>query len=171
MTAIVSNLVSYSKHIDNHTVDRVDLNRYMGVWYEIVRFDSSFEYDMDHVTATYSFLPGGRVQVVNQGYRNGKLKIARGHAKIADKQTNSKLKVSFALWFYADYFILELDQLNYNYVMVGSSSNKYLWILSRTPCMSNRDLNFLLRSAKTRGYDVNALVFCDQRQSTARHNK
>lgn len=147
------------------TVKNVDINRYLGKWYEIARFPHSFEKDLVGVTATYTLRKDGKIDVLNQGFRNtldGPLSQARGKAKIPDPDTPGRLKVSFFLFFYADYFILELDEENYQYVLVGSSSDKYLWILSRTPVMPPEIYQMLVSKAGDRGYDTGKLITVKQ---------
>lgn len=145
--------------IDTSTVKELDLNRYLGTWYEIARFPHSFEKNLVGVTATYSMRDDGKIKVVNQGYKNtldGELSVAEGKAKIPDKSEPGKLKVSFFWIFYGDYFVLELDE-NYQYVMIGSSSPKYFWILSRTPQLSPEIYEMLLDKALKRGYNLKKL--------------
>lgn len=84
---------------------------------------------MNRVTATYTLLDNGRIEVLNAGYKDGKYKEIKGKAKQPDAADPGKLKVSFFLWFYADYYVLDIDP-DYRYVLVGSSSDKYLWIMS-----------------------------------------
>lgn len=147
--------------IDNSTVQGVDLDRYLGKWYEIARFNHSFEKGLTGVTATYSMRPDGKIKVVNAGYKNsldGRYKVAEGKAKIPDPSDLSKLKVSFFLNFYGDYFIMELDQVNYQYVMIGSSSPNFLWILSRTPVLPDDIYAMLIEKARKRGYDTDKLI-------------
>jgi lipocalin len=103
----------------------------MGKWYEIARFENRFERNLTRVTAEYTLLSGNKIRVVNSGYLNGELNVSEGKAYVPDPDTPGKLKVAFFLWFYSDYYILELDEVNYNYVLIGSSKNNYLWILSR----------------------------------------
>ncbi|MFW5757035.1 MAG: lipocalin family protein, partial [Tangfeifania sp.] len=119
--------------MDFSTVQELDLKRYMGKWYEIARFDHRFERNLVGVTATYSLRDDGKIKVVNAGYKNnldGKYKETVGKAKQPNPEEPGKLKVSFFLFFYADYYILELDA-EYQWALIGSSSDKYLWILSR----------------------------------------
>lgn len=152
--------------INNSTVKTLDLNRYLGTWYEIARFPHSFEKDLVGVTATYSLKPNGKIRVVNQGYEktlDGTLKMAEGKAKIPDKKEPGKFKVSFFWFFYADYFVMELDQTNYEWVMIGSSSPKYFWILSRTPRMDSATYQMLLKKAEGRGYDLRKLIKVQQK--------
>lgn len=153
--------------INNSTVKQLDLNRYLGTWYEIARFPHTFEKDLVGVTATYSLKPNGKIKVVNQGYLktlDGKLKVAEGKAKIPDKSEPGKFKVSFFLFFYADYYVMELDHINYNWVMIGSSSPRYLWILSRTPRMKPETYQMLLSKARNRGYDLSKLIEVKQKE-------
>ena len=145
--------------IDQTTVKELDLNRYLGTWYEIARFPHSFEKGLVGVTANYSLRTDGKIRVINKGYENslnGKLSVAEGKAKIPDKADPGKLKVSFFWIFYADYYVLELDA-EYKYVMIGSSSPKYFWILSRTPQMDESTYNMLLDKARQRGYNLDSL--------------
>ncbi len=156
-----------SDMINSSTVKKLDLNRYLGTWYEIARFPHSFENDLVGVTATYSLKPNGKIRVVNQGRLktlDGKLKVAEGKAKIPDPSEPGKFKVSFFLFFYADYYVMELDQVNYNWVMIGSSSPRYLWILSRTPQMKPEIYQMLLAKARSRGYDLSKLILVKQKE-------
>ncbi len=158
---------SSTQHIDKmDIVQDVDLKRYAGTWYEIARFPHRFEKDLVGVTATYNLLDNGRIEVINQGYKyrlDGELKKAVGKAKVPDPALAGHLKVSFFWFFYADYFILELDQENYQYVLIGSSSDKYLWILSRTPEMDEAIYDMLVSRAKELNYDISKLELVPQR--------
>ena len=148
-----------SQMLDKTTVKELDLNRYLGTWYEIARFPHSFEKNLVGVTATYSLRDDGKIKVLNQGYKNtldGELSVAEGKAKIPNKLEPAKLKVSFFWIFYGDYNVLELDE-NYQYVMIGSSTDKYFWILSRTPQMDPATYEMLLEKARKRGYNLERL--------------
>jgi len=151
--------------IDKTVVNELDLERYLGQWYEIARFNHFFERGLVGVTATYSHREDGMIKVVNSGYKgtlNGEKSEAIGKAKIPDANVPSKLKVSFFWIFYADYFVLELDK-NYQWAVIGSSSENYLWILSRTPQMEKSLYNELLKKIAKRGYDVNKLIAVEQK--------
>ena len=156
-----SNCQTKTKMIDTKTVDKVELARFLGTWYEIARFQHSFEKGLVGVTATYSMRKDGKIKVINKGYKNslnGKLSIAEGKAKIPDANEPGKLKVSFFWIFYADYFILELDSLDYQWALIGSSSDKYLWILSKTAQMDDKTYQMIVDMAKKRGYNTPNLI-------------
>ena len=148
--------------VNTTTITQLDINRYMGKWYEIARYNHFFEKDMTHVYTEYSLQPDGKIQVINRGIKDGKYKQIIGKGKQpSPKEHPGQLKVSFFLWFYSDYYILELDK-DYQYVLVGSSSSDYLWILSRTPQMPKAVLDNLLQKIVLRGYDLSKLIFVEQ---------
>lgn len=144
---------------DNSVIDYVDLDRYLGSWYEIARFDHSFERGMYATKANYSLNEDGSIEVVNSGYKNGKFKMSVGKAKLTE--TPALLRVSFFGPFYSDYRILMLDP-DYQFALIGSKSKNYLWILSRTPMMRVEDLDLILNEAESRGYEVTNLIWVDQ---------
>ena len=151
--------------IDNSTVKEIDLNRYMGRWYEIARFDHFFERGLVGCIAEYSFRDDGLIKVVNTGHKrsfDGKFKESVGKARVKDSGIPGQLEVAFFLNFYGDYYVLELAP-DYSYVLVGSSSDDFLWILSRTPKMKKEDLDFLLMRAQQRGYDISKLIMVEQK--------
>lgn len=138
------------------------LKRYLGKWYEIARFDHSFERGMTNVTAEYSLRPDGKIRVVNTGWKDGRKKVAEGKARQPDPMREpSHLEVSFFWFFYSDYNILMLDD-HYRYALVGSRSPKYLWILAREPYIDDDVRDAMLAEAKKLGYDTSKLIWVDQ---------
>jgi apolipoprotein D and lipocalin family protein len=145
-------------------VPSVDLKRYAGVWYEIARFPTRFQKDCaSDVTATYTLKPDGDVEVLNACKEaGGKTKQAKGTAKLADKKgPNSKLKVTFFWPFYGDYWIIDLDP-DYKWALVGAPGRNYLWMLSRTPQISDGLYQELVEAAKQKGFDSGRLVRTSQ---------
>ncbi len=147
--------------IDKTVVKQIDVNRFLGTWYEISRFDHRFERGLVGVTADYSLRDDGKIKVVNSGYKgslDGKFSQAVGKAKIPNPESEpAKWKVSFFWFFYGDYYVLDLDQ-DYQWALIGSSSDQYLWILSRTPQIEEALYQKLLDKLSKRGYDVSKLI-------------
>ena len=141
----------------------VHLQRYIGVWFEIARYDQRFERSCaGGVTATYSLRPDGSIDVVNRCRRaDGSIKEARGRAKIVDSATNAKLKVSFFGPFYGDYWVLDHAD-DYGWSVVGEPSGRYLWILAREPKPAPSDMKALARRAQELGYDTQLLTYTKQ---------
>jgi len=136
-----------------------DLDRYLGTWYEIARLPHKFEKDLEQVTATYTLRDDGKISVVNRGFntKSKEWEEAEGKAWIPDPETPAKLRVSFFLFFASDYKIIELDQNDYAYAMVTSSSKEYLWILSRTPQLDEKIYDRLVDTAHQLGFDVSKI--------------
>jgi apolipoprotein D and lipocalin family protein len=138
-------------------VPYVELEKYLGKWYEIVRLPARFQKGCTDTTATYTLSKDGNISVLNECIRNGKVKRVKGKAKVVDKNTGAKLKVTFFWPFSADYWIINLGK-DYEYAVVGTPNRKYLWILSRTPQMDDKLLSKLIESVKSKGFDVNKLI-------------
>jgi apolipoprotein D and lipocalin family protein len=139
---------------------RLDLDRYQGVWYEIMRLPNSFEEGLEQVTATYTIQEDDNIKVVNRGFdpEKGKWDEADGKAWLPDTTKPAELKVSFFWIFSSAYKVIALDQENYTYAMVTSDSKKYLWILSRTPHMADETLKMLQDKAAYYGFEVDKLI-------------
>jgi apolipoprotein D and lipocalin family protein len=138
-------------------VPHVELEKYLGKWYEIAHLPAKFEEGCSDITATYGLSKDGSVTVLNECKRNGKVKVAKGKAKIVDKSTGAKLKVTFFWPFYGDYWIIKLSD-NYDYAVVGTPNRKYLWILNRTPEMDGKLFSQLTEFANSKGFDVQKLI-------------
>ena len=152
---------------DNSTIRNLDLSRYLGTWYEIARFDHSFERGMDNVTAEYLLRDDGMVDVINSGWKNGKYKVANGKARQPDPAADpAHLEVSFFLFFFSDYNVMMLDN-DYQIALVGSKSPKYLWILSRVPMPSDEVIASVVEEAEGRGYDSSQLIWVNQEKNVA----
>jgi apolipoprotein D and lipocalin family protein len=140
-------------------VDSVDLDRYLGRWYEIASYPAWFQKNCTAVTADYSLREDGRIKVINscrKGTLDGKAKQSTGRAKVVDPTTNAKLKVSFFGPFWGDYWIIDLDP-DYQWAVVGVPNRKYLWILSRTPQMDAALYDEIIARLPARRYDPTRL--------------
>jgi len=145
-------------------VDFVDLDRYIGTWYEIARYPHYFQEGCVATKAVYTQREDGKIDVLNQcrlEKLDGKEKSAKGKAWVVDKKTNAKLKVSFFWPFAGDYWIIELGE-NYEYAVVGHPERTYLWILSRTPAMDRGLYEELIIRIKNKGYDTEKLLITPQ---------
>ncbi len=141
-------------------VEKFDVNKYTGTWYEIARFDYRFERNLDNVSAQYSLDDKGNVIVLNSGYNYKKeeWKKAEGVAKFRGDEDVAKLKVSFFGPFYSGYNVVALDD-NYQYALVAGKDLDYLWILSRTKNIPEEIKTNYLKIAEEIGYDMSKLVW------------
>ncbi len=144
--------------INTSTVSELDIERYLGRWYEIARYDNRFERGLDSVSAEYTLISPQRIKVVNRGYNSsqGRWQQSEGRAKLTGE--SGALKVSFFLWFYSDYNVMELAA-DYSWALVGSSSPDFLWILARERVPPQQTLETILLLARERGYDTELLIY------------
>ncbi len=137
------------------SVERVDVERYLGRWYEIASFPMVFQSRcVSDTTAEYSKRPDGDIAVRNRcRTADGSFTEATAHAWAVEGANNAQLKVSFFKPFRADYWVIGLDP-DYKWAVVGQPSRKYLWLLSRTPTLSAQDRARALETATRQGYDL-----------------
>lgn len=165
-TLILSTILFFvacsSKNPPLETVQKVELDKYLGTWYEIARYEHFFEKDCKDVTANYSMMDEETIKVINRctNIQTNEKKEALGRAYATDI-TNSKLKVSFFRPFYGDYWILILDK-NYDYVVVGTPNREYLWILSRTAKLDEKIKKEILEKLPTLGFETSKLIWTIQ---------
>jgi apolipoprotein D and lipocalin family protein len=142
------------------TVSHVNLNRYVGTWYEIAHFPKYFQKNCNATTATYTLKENGDIEVFNRCRLfsvYGKERSATGVARVEDPVSCSKLKVSFFWPFWGEYWIIDLDS-EYTYAVVGDSARDSLWILSRKPVMDPVLYARILDQLKQKGFEVQKLV-------------
>lgn len=135
---------------------QVEVERYLGRWYELARYENSFEKGCEAVTADYSLRKDGRIRVLNAcrvGSTSGRNKSSEGKAKIVDGSGNAKLKVSFFGPFYGDYWVLDHAE-DYSWSIVGEPSGKYLWLLHRKPRIDGVEKERLYDRIRGLGYDT-----------------
>lgn len=142
-------------------VDRFEVNRYLGAWYEVARLDHRFERGLDNISATYTLRDDGGIDVLNKGWdiKAGEWHEARGKAYFVERPDKGRLKVSFFGPFYGGYNIIELDKKNYAYSMVSGPDRSYLWILSRTKHLPETTLQALIQRAEALGFATDKLIF------------
>lgn len=138
----------------------VELERYLGRWYELARYEQSFQKDCEAVTADYSLRADGLIRVVNscrEGAVDGPLKQAEARAKVMSDSGNAKLKVSFFGPFYVgNYWVLDHAE-DYSWAIVGEGSGRYLWLLSREPEPELAVRQRLWSRTEELGYDLSML--------------
>lgn len=137
-----------------------ELDRYLGVWYEIARMDFYWEKNLKDVKAEYSTNEDGSIRVVNSGIhmRTQKFKQSVGKAKLAGEPNAGNLRVSFFGPFYSGYHIMHIDG-NYEYALVFGDNLDYMWILSRTKTIPTEVRDKYLGYAELSGYAVKDLVW------------
>ncbi len=147
------------------TVPSIDVNRYMGGWFEIAKYPNRFQKQcISDTQAQYRLQSGGTVQVVNRCKKeSGEMEEAVGEARQTGGATSPKLKVRFApSWLsflpfvWGDYWVIDLDE-RYQLVAVSEPKREFLWVLSRTPTVSAESYGALMLRLKAQGFDLERL--------------
>ena len=140
-----------------------DKDRYLGTWYEIARLDHSFERGLSQVTAEYTLNDDGSIKVINRGYNaeEGEWQEAEGRAKFVGDSDVGHLKVSFFGPFYASYVVFELDD-DCSTVYITGYNRDYLWLMSRTPEVSDEVLEAFKARAEAEGFELGELIVVEQ---------
>lgn len=141
----------------------IDVNQYIGKWYAISSLPQFFTRKCLYQTAEYDILAEDKISVKNKCFKKRKISTINGEARVLNKKTNAELEVRFYNFFTrlfrvrGDYQIIEIDP-NYDFVMVGSSDRKSLWIMSRTKEMPEEVYNQYVERAKELLFPIDHLV-------------
>ncbi len=156
------------------TVDKVDLKKYSGKWYEIGRMPLFFQRNcIGNVTATYTGQAGSSdITVLNEcSGENSTVISSEGLAMPVDEM-GSKLKVTFLpSWIRwlpvgrGDYWVLARDD-NYQTALVGTPDKSNLWLLARTPNISQQTYSKYRQIAQQQGYDLKEFTLTPQSNQT-----
>lgn len=139
----------------------VEVDRYLGRWYEIARYDvGAFQAGCEASTADYSLREDGEIRVLNtcrDGSPTGEVRTAEGRARIVEDSRNAKLEVSFfGPFYFGDYWVLDHAE-DYSWSIVGEPSGRFLWLLSRTPDPAPAVRDRILNRTAELGYDTSRL--------------
>lgn len=159
LLALTPNLARATDVAPLQAIPKLDLNRYLGRWYEIASFPQRFQKGCVATTATYSIRPDGDIRVENEcriDRLDGPTKRSEGKAWVVDKVSNAKLEVQFFWPFHGSYWVIELGQ-DYEYAVVSHPNREYLWILSRTPKMDRTKYDGILNRLQAVGLDISKL--------------
>lgn len=165
LMALVSVSASAGEPPALETVQKVDIARYVGRWYEIARLPNWFQKDCIESQAEYTALENGRIKVINScRAKDGKEESVEGLARIEDPVSRAKLTVNFVpAWLRwtgigeGDYWIIDLSP-QYEWVVVSEPRRKYLWILARKPELEPAVFGSITQRLKERGFDLSALI-------------
>ena len=164
--------MAYAQTKPLHVVEKVELDKYLGVWYEVARKPMYFQNKCDRdVSATYTLNENGNIAVDNRCYaQDGKLNQSSGEAFVQNAPFNSKLKVSFLpesiRWLpvgRGDYWILKIAD-DYQTVLVGEPKRKYMWVLSRSAQPDPAVVKEYLDYAQSVGFDLSDIIHTKQTQ-------
>ena len=138
------------------TVPHVEVQRYLGTWYELASIPQSFQRGCTATTATYSLRPDGELDVLNKCRMDsvdGVEKTATGRARVVDAATNAKLEVSFFRPFWGDYWIIDLDP-EYQWASVSDPTGNSYFLLTRTKTIDPALKAEIIARAEAKGVKI-----------------
>ncbi len=142
----------------------LDLNKYVGKWYEIGKLSAKEQKGFDNVSATYTLQKNGKIKVQNVGYKKGKKRGIKGIGWVRDSKCSGRLYVRFFWPFKGEYNVIKLAP-DYRYAVVMGEKKNSLWILSRTPKIQNHDEKEILDYLEKQGFNVRKIVKTDQNRN------
>jgi len=142
-----------------HTVEYVDINRFMGDWYIIANIPTFIEKDAYNAIESYRLDDDGTVAATfrfNKGSLDGPLKEYHPRGFITDKKSNAVWGMQFVWPFKAEYRIIFLSD-DYSITVIGRSKRDYVWIMAREPAISDEEYDAILAFLREQGYDIKKL--------------
>lgn len=142
-----------------HTVDAVDIEKFMGDWYVIASIPTFIEKEAYNAIESYRLAEDGTIETTftfNKGAFEGPLKVYRPRGFIQDKQSNAVWGMQFFWPIKAEYRIIYLTE-DYAQTVIGRTKRDYVWIMARQPAVPEEDYNRILDFIKAQGYDLSKL--------------
>lgn len=142
-----------------HTVEYVDLKRFMGDWYVIANIPTFIEKDAYNAIESYRLKDDGTVTTTfrfNKGSLDGPLKEYHPRGFIRDQKSNAVWGMQFVWPFKAEYRIIFLSD-DYTTTVIGRSKRDYVWVMAREPVISDEEYDSILSFLLEQGYDIKKL--------------
>lgn len=150
----------------NKTVDYVDIPRFMGNWYVLTGRTSFLEKGAHNSLEVYTWNQEKERIDIGFTFRadsfDGKEKSIPQTAWIENKKTNAHWKVRPFWPLKFDYLVVALGK-DYDWTAIGVPDGGYLWIMARTPQVSEEKMQEILSEIRKTGYPLNDLVAVPQR--------
>lgn len=136
-----------------------DLKRYAGLWFDIAHYPNRYQEGCQDSTVRFSLRDNGEIDVLNtcRNKQDGALHHADGHGWVVDTSSNARLKVSYFWPFRKEYVIID-QGTEYEYSVICTSDKKNLWIIARTPALSNDTFDKILNHLEKQGFSRDSLI-------------
>lgn len=147
------------------TVDHVDIERFMGDWYVIANIPTFLEKGAHNAVESYQLNPDGSIAttfVFRKDGFDGEEKTFHPKGFVTDTETNAVWGMRFVWPIKADYRIVYLRE-DYSLTVIGRNKRDFVWIMARTPTISDEDYQQMLTLVESMGYDVSKVQRVPQR--------
>lgn len=145
-----------------------DLQRYLGRWYELARLDAGASRGLTDTSIEFSQSPHGQVQALHRGFdpQAWQWRHARASVRPAGRPDVGYLKISFIWPATASHVVVAADD-DYRHAVACGHNREQLWLLARSPQVKSVVRAALLEQARVAGFDVDSLLWVDQRRNVA----
>ena len=140
-------------------VKHVELDRFMGPWYVIASIPTFLEKNAYNAVESYERNSDGTIKTTftfHKGSVDGPVKTMRPTGYVNDA-SNATWGMQFLWPIKAEYLIAHVDE-KYTETIIARSARDYVWIMARTPKISDKDYQRLLQNVASLGYDTSKLV-------------
>lgn len=147
------------------TVAKVDLPRFMGKWYVIASIPTFIEKGAHNATEEYSLTPEQEIDTVftfRADSFDGKEKKYNPRGFVVNRGTNAEWRMQF-IWPFSSEFLISYLNADYSQTIIGRTARDYVWIMARTPQISEADYNRLVAFLAANGYDTTKIQKVPQR--------
>jgi apolipoprotein D and lipocalin family protein len=146
-------------------VPQVDLQHFMGDWYVIAAIPTAIEGEAYNAVESYRLDDNGTIATTftfrNGGF-DGPLKTYTPRGFVVENSGNALWGMQFIWPIKAEYRIVYLAQ-DYSRTIIARNARDYLWIMARTPALSEAQYRELVEFVGAQDYDLKKLRKVPQR--------
>jgi apolipoprotein D and lipocalin family protein len=138
------------------TVDYVDLERFMGDWYVIANIPTFVEKGAYNAVESYHLDEDGTIATTftfRKDAFDGPEKQYHPRGFVRNTESNAEWGMQFVWPFKGDYRIIYLAD-DYSTTIIGRNKRDYVWLMARSPEMSDGEYSRAIQFIESAGYDT-----------------
>ena len=150
----------------------VNLERFMGDWYVIACIPTWLERDAWNAVESYRLDADGSIATTftfRKGGFDGPERRMHPRGFVVDRASNAVWGMQFVWPIKADYRIAYLSE-DYGQTVIAREARDYVWIMARSPSISDADYRRLVDFVAATGYDTAKLRRVPQRWPASARN-
>ena len=162
----LSLFLSCSTKINFKIANNVDIDKFVTTWYVIAGRFTSFEDGAHNPVEKYYWSEDRKMIHVEFSFLKdsfeGEKKTIPQKAWVYDKESNAHWKIQ-PFWPLMLNYLIIAHAKDYSWSAVGVPDQKYLWIMSKKPKMSEDDYSQVIQTLELRGYSTKNIVKAPQK--------
>jgi apolipoprotein D and lipocalin family protein len=140
-------------------VNQVNIDRFMGDWYVIAAIPTFIETQAFNAIENYQLNDDGTIATTFTYYKggfDGPLKTYEPKGFVKPNTGNAIWGMQFLWPIKADYRIAYLDD-DYQHTIIARNARDYVWLMARTPQITDTQYDAMLNLTRALGYDVSKM--------------